>query len=879
LIGRKLGHYEVTAPLGRGGMGEVYRARDTRLGREVALKVLPADSADDPARRSRFEREARLVASLNHPNVVGIHAVEEIDGVRFLAMELVEGRTLAHEIPAEGLPLERFFEIAIPLADALASAHARGITHRDLKPSNVMLDAEGRVKVLDFGLAKLVAAPDRSDQETVADAQVTAEGRILGTAAYMSPEQAEGKELDARSDIFSLGVVLYEMACGRRPFVGDTPISTVSAILRESPPSVTQLRSGLPRHLGRVIGRCLEKKPDKRFQTSRDVCNELEGLREEIRSGEHDAPTAAARTATATPARRRWLPVALAASGLAAAVLAGWAVFHERSPAPERVLTSRPLTSLLGWELGGSWSPDGSFVAYTDSAEGATNIAIVSARGGDPIRLVAGEADDVSPRWSPDNRWIAFASNRDGETAIYLVPPLGGTLRPLVRVGVPPLSDLIFGALGATPWSPDGAALVFSRLAPDGATMAVWSIEIDTGVERQLTRPAPGELHTGGSLSTAGDRLAYATWSEGGTSLVVASAEGAEPRVVVSEPTPYTFASWGPGDESLVYSTESGGLWLVELASGRRRQLSSASSHVVPIVSRSGRILYSTMSHQTDLYLLELDSGAERRLTAHTLDNFGASIAPDNRSVAYGSTRTGNGEIWILDLESGKERQLSDRPGLDGSPDWAPDGRTIAYISNHDGRSELWAVDAAGGGPRRVTDREAYGPVRFTPDGTGIGFLAPTASGTALFVADRSTGAVSELLAGLDGYGWYRDRRHVVYTPSATEASGELRVIDLDTGREVLLHDEPHVELDVAPDGSALSYCSAQSHSNMNLFVLPLTPPGADGLPRAAGPPEQVTRGEGLWHVHNGGFAPDGRSVVFTRDTDTGDVHVLDGAF
>jgi serine/threonine protein kinase len=281
MIGKTLGHYKIVASLGKGGMGEVYRARDTRLDRDVALKILPAESGAHPERGKRFQREAKLIASLNHPNIVTIHAVEEIDGVHFLAMEVIEGKTLADIVPDGGLPLARIFEIAIPLTDALSCAHGKGITHRDLKPLNVMLDTQGRVKVLDFGLAKLVASQDLSEQETVAhDQPVTAEGRILGTTAYMSPEQAEGKELDHRSDIFSLGILLYELATGERPFRGDTPISTVSAILKETPAPVTQLRP-LPRHLGRIIGRCLEKNPEKRFQTARDVCNELEGLQKE----------------------------------------------------------------------------------------------------------------------------------------------------------------------------------------------------------------------------------------------------------------------------------------------------------------------------------------------------------------------------------------------------------------------------------------------------------------------------------------------------------------------------------------------------------------------------------------------------------------------
>src|SRR5262245_6471356 len=292
--GKTFGHYQVLGKIGTGGMGEVYRARDTRLDRDVALKFLLDEKAADPERVARFEREARAIAALQHPNIVTIHSVETIDGRTCISMELVDGSTLDALIPPGGLGLDKFFEIAIPLADALRAAHAKGITHRDLKPSKAMVDREGRLRVLDFGLAKLAVASEATGETTVVDGNVTAEGRILGTVNYMSPEQAESKALDHRSDIFSLGVVLYEMATGARPFKGDSPISTISSIIKERQPPVTELRANLPRHLGRVINRCLEKNPEKRFQTARDVCNELEGLQKEVESGDFEPATSGA---------------------------------------------------------------------------------------------------------------------------------------------------------------------------------------------------------------------------------------------------------------------------------------------------------------------------------------------------------------------------------------------------------------------------------------------------------------------------------------------------------------------------------------------------------------------------------------------------------
>jgi serine/threonine protein kinase len=294
--GTKLGPYEIQSPLGAGGMGEVYRATDTKLGRDIALKVLPAEMAEDPERLARFRREAKALAQLDHPNIVTIHSVEECDGSHFLTMQLVDGLPLDRVIPQGGLPVEQIVEIASALADALAAAHEKGIVHRDLKPANVMVSSEGRVKVLDFGLAKDVGASDPADATLTSDHRTQA-GMVMGTPAYMSPEQTSGRPLDHRTDIFSLGVVLHEMATGRRPFDGSSSAELVSAILRDTPQSVTEVRPDLPGDLARIVRRCLEKDPRHRLQTARDVSNEFRDL---SRTASRSAvtPTTAQRAST-----------------------------------------------------------------------------------------------------------------------------------------------------------------------------------------------------------------------------------------------------------------------------------------------------------------------------------------------------------------------------------------------------------------------------------------------------------------------------------------------------------------------------------------------------------------------------------------------------
>jgi serine/threonine protein kinase len=306
-------------------MGEVYRARDSKLNRDIALKVLLEREAADPQRRARFAREAQNVAALNHPNIVTIYSVEEADGVPFLTMELVAGRPLREIIPKDGMPLERLLTIAIPLADALNAAHARGISHRDLKPANIMVGADERVKILDFGLAKLhehepASGPPGATSLPTAE-HLTGEGRIVGTAAYMSPEQAEGKPLDHRTDIFSFGVILYEMATGERPFQGDTTISVIASIVKDTPRPVTDINPALPRDIGRIIRRALVKDPDHRYQTVRDLGNDLEDLKRDLASGEVLASSVSRELARA---RRKARPLTAVSALIAAAGAGGW---------------------------------------------------------------------------------------------------------------------------------------------------------------------------------------------------------------------------------------------------------------------------------------------------------------------------------------------------------------------------------------------------------------------------------------------------------------------------------------------------------------------------------------------------------------------------
>jgi Tol biopolymer transport system component/tRNA A-37 threonylcarbamoyl transferase component Bud32 len=740
MVGRVVSHYEIVEKLGEGGMGAVYKARDTRLGRLVALKILPPDKVQDAERRRRFVQEARAASALNSPHIVTIHEIDEADGVHFIAMELAEGRTLAERIGRRGLPLREALVVASQIADALARAHAQGIVHRDLKPANIVVTTDCVAKVLDFGLAKLVETEVTEDESTDLK-PATDEGTILGTAAYMSPEQAQGKRVDARSDIFSFGSVLYEMVTGRRAFSGETKVSTLAAILKEEPKPAGEVAPAVPRELERLIQHCMRKDPARRFQHMDDVRTLLDQLREDSDSGKLAPAAALAGAAFSRRARAGWALAALAAV-VGVAALGLW-LRRREPPAPPPPLVAVPLTSTPGFEVQPSFSPDGNEVAFAWDGEKQDNFDIYRRLigTGEPLRLTRDPAWDVSPAWSPDGRTIAFVREPDeGPAGVYLVPALGGAERRVADVAGGLVVDFFYSGLA---WTPDGRWLVVAD-EPTGEPAGLFLLSLESGEKRRLTSAPRGTVDRDPALSPDGRMLTVSRQIELARGDVYVQRLGPD---LAPEGTPrrLTFDDgaaspvWTPDGRDILYSQ---GSWLSERQTWR---LTVSSAEGTPPTRRpepfgtdatnlavspaARRLAFSRRQHDRNLYRVELHgpggpAGEPERLLSSTRLEHIAEYSPKGDAIAFVSHRSGSQEIWLADADGSNPRQMTSMGGpVTSNPRWSPDGSQIVFDSRREGSADLYLVGAGGGAPRRLTSDAGYeGEARWSRDGRWIYF-------------------------------------------------------------------------------------------------------------------------------------------------------------
>ena len=725
--GDSLGPYHIISPLGAGGMGVVLRAWDTKLDRTVAIKVLSHDLAEDEEALGRFEREAKAIASLSHPNILSIHDFGKIGGVAFAVMELLEGETLRGRLSRGALPVRKAIDLALQASHALTAAHEKGIVHRDIKPENLFLCANGRLKVLDFGLARLVPQVAVGGEESPTLSHHTVPGTLMGTVAYMSPEQLKARPVDARADIFSLGAVLHEMLSGRRPFAGDSAVEVMSAILREDAPS---LGRPVPPGLARVVQHCLEKDPEERFRSAHDLAFALEAAGSD--SGISSIVCAPSRLRLRTIER-----LGLLAAGAGLALLGTF--LRERPAAPPAPASFHSVT-YSGRDTAPSASPDGRLVAFVSDRDGRPRIWLKQVEGDGESVLTAGPDD--SPRFSPDGAQVLFARREGPHSSLYRMPTLGGEARKV-------LDDAVEGD-----FLPGGKEIAFLRLrSENGRTVSVLGVSSLGGTDVREVARVEGRRLTGPRVSPDGAWIAATPAL--GTPLTSARTEitlapvGGGPVRVVAAPKPrrqVSTVAW-TGDGGLVYAqaesvvTAAGSAAQIILqdpstSAIRNRVWCPSSSQTLDVIG-PGKVVFDARSPQQNLREVALSGNAAA--APRWLCGRGESTdrqptySPDGEWVAFSSNRGGAMNLWMVATRTGNLRRVTDVDASEWDPAFSPQGKLFWSSDRRESRDrgpavldvsdpfEVWMAEADGSGARRVTSdgRNAENPT-LTPDGAWI---------------------------------------------------------------------------------------------------------------------------------------------------------------
>ena len=740
LVGKQFGSYQVLSMLGAGGMGEVYLARDERLGRKLALKLLPRGFTRDADRVRRFEKEARAASALNHPNIITIYEMGEMAGTYFIASEFVEGQTLRQLIDRGPIRTTNSVDICAQVADALAAAHNAGLVHRDLKPENVMVRPDGYVKVLDFGLVKLIEQAAPKDNHEPSDPHRTNPGTVLGTVAYMSPEQASGIEVDHRSDIFSLGVLMYELITSVAPFKGDSAISTLAAIIHHQPAPLRSLDPDADVEIERIVSRALEKDRDLRYQTAGDLRAELKRFQRERDSASIKSSLASRPERTESSVLKLSKPVAAVLSGLvlSLAVVAFVLWFNrstESKPSPWLAARSFQVTDFQHEEFYPSLSPDGNTIVYARRRDGYWKIFSQRVGGFNAQNLTQGSsADDTEPAFSPDGAYIAFRSERDGG-GVFVMGASGESVRRLSERG-PAYHPA---------WSPDSQEVIYTEEQvsdPRDRNVTphrLWAVNTKTLQKRLISTNDVLQPH----WSPHGHRLAY--WASDLSSqrdIWTMRPTGEDAVQVTNDAATDWNPVWSPDGKHLYFASDrSGGMQLWRVAIDERTGLTLSAPELVPTpsafsqhisLSRDGnRLAFVNVGIKRNLYRVEIDSRREKIVgqseaqTQWSRQGKDLDLSPDGQYLVYTTVADTQEDLALLNSDgSGELRWLTDDEYKDRGPRWSPDGKRIAFYSTRSGTFEIWLINADGTGLRRLTESgidKAFTPV-WSPDGKLLSF-------------------------------------------------------------------------------------------------------------------------------------------------------------
>jgi len=733
-------------------MGEVYLAYDLRLHRPVALKVLKPDEEID-----RFVLEARAASALNHPNVAHIYEIGQLDGVVYIAMEYVEGVTLEQRLAKGPLPIDETLHIAMQIADALSDAAVKGIVHRDLKPANIVLNPRGVAKILDFGVAKMVRAP-------VAP-RLSEPNLVLGTVPYMSPEQTRGRDVDTRSDLFALGVILYEMVTGTRPFDGDSVLDTFRRITNEPPRAIT--REDVTPALRRIIERLLEKEPSDRYATAAELLRDLKPL-----------------VSAAPPRGKRWPFVAIFVVIAIAAI--SFIVTRDDAPIPSKLTK---VTSAPGLEDEPALSPDHRAIAYTSDESGNLDIFVRPLRGGEPLRITNDAADDAQPAWSPDGTRIAFVSarNRGGRLSIVLGQALGNFVNAsggdlfVTSSRGGPAKTLVDNAFYPA-WSPDGRWIVFQ--SSRGGRWDLWKIAASGGAPVQVTNDVHFDYQP--CWSPDGEEIVYASGMPAPYRLKIIGADGGAPRELTDgEDRILLKPAFTADGKAIVYSSMRGGslnLWRLGVSSTKPQRLTLGEGDDVHPTIRGDRIAYAAVRQTPDLWSFDFATSKAEQLTFDT----GFEEFPHRSRggvVVFASDRGGSRALWLRDA-SGNLTQFA--AGADaGQPRWSPDGKRIAYRFR-DGDVTTTVVQALGSAERRVIARNAEAPA-WSPDGTQLAFTSWEGLQKAqIFVANVNDPRRRRRVANIDRVlsypTWSPDGRFLAFQATRDDGTRHIWIAEVATG-------------------------------------------------------------------------------------------------